>query len=168
MFLREYCIHNLHKIISHYLFHLPLRWKSQLKENKFSCLFGVSLLGPTTTGPVYSLSAMLAVTWCDVLKYKPKCNSCYLPQQTYYPLFSLPLPPSHKTYLSWLHSCSLHYSSTLGSPILLCFICSVYIVSFFPDLLSVYFIHIQYLLYSSGKQCEIVVGFVVTIATLRT
>lgn len=122
MFLREYyCIHNLLEIISHYLFHLPLCWKSQLKENKLSCLFERSLLGPTTTGPVYSLSAMSAVTWCDVLKYKPKCNSCYLPLQTYYPLFCLPLPPSHKTYLSWLHIYSLNYSSTLGSPFLLCF-----------------------------------------------
>lgn len=45
MFLRENCIHNLHKIISHYLFHLLLCWKSQLKGNKLSCLFEGSLLG---------------------------------------------------------------------------------------------------------------------------
>lgn len=119
MFLREYCIH---KIISHYLFHLPLCWKSQLKGNKLSCLFEGSLLGPTTTGPVYSLSAMLAVTWCDVLKYKPKCNSCYLPHQTYYPLFCLPLPlPPHTRLIC--HGCILPTLQLYNtSPtILLCF-----------------------------------------------
>lgn len=137
MFLRKYCIYNLHKIISHYLFHLPLCWKRQLKENKLGRAYLVCLKVHyqgllQLVQSIVSVQCWLFVTWCDVLKYKPKCNSCYLPQQTYYPLFCLPLPPSHKTYLSWLHSYSLHYSSTLVQSCSVSnhFICSVYIVSY--------------------------------------
>lgn len=144
MFLREYCIHNLHKIISHYWFHLPLWWKSQLKGNKLSCLFEGSLLGP-----YYNWSSLQCQ--CNVGCYMVWCVEIQAQMQqllsSTVDLLSplLPPTPTFTQDLSVMVAYSLHYSSTLvqqSCSVSNRFICSVYIVSFCTDLLTVYFIHI--------------------------